>query len=208
VRLLLASANEHKIEEFRSLFAGSGHELVAPGQLGLGLVVDENGSTYYENAMLKARAYARASGVPSLADDSGIEVDALDGGPGIYSARFGDAGLTDEGRVMHLLQAVSQVPAAERSARYRCVLVVAAPGGATWSAEGVCEGAIAEAPRGNNGFGYDPIFLVPDHAQTMAELSSAEKNRMSHRARAFAALCETMRSVRFAVGEAGGGVGT
>ena len=205
LRIILASANSHKIAEFRALFAGNDIDVLAPAELGLTLDVAETGSSYYDNALLKARAYSNAAGMLALADDSGIEVDALDGAPGIFSARFGGEALTDEGRVSLLLEQLAQVPEVQRSARYRCLLVAAAPGGETWFAEGVCEGLIAAAPRGSNGFGYDPVFLVEGGEQTMAELTAAEKNLISHRARAAASMRGALRAAAAVAEEAGRG---
>jgi XTP/dITP diphosphohydrolase len=186
--LLIATHNRGKLREYADLLDDVAVELVAPEDLGLNLAVQETGDTYRENAALKAMAYAQASGRLTLADDSGLEVDALDGAPGVRSARYAPGGDTD--RVTALLQALEEqeVPQSERTARFRCVIVVADPGGETWSAEGVCEGRILEAPRGRGGFGYDPIFYLPDRERTMAELSSEEKNRISHRARAAQAI--------------------
>jgi len=203
--MILASGNSHKIAEFRALFAGNDIDVLAPAELGLALDVAETGSSYYENALLKARAYSNAAGMLALADDSGIEVDALGGAPGVFSARFGGDLLTDEGRVSLLLERLAQVPRPQRSARYRCLLVAAAPDGETWFAEGVCEGFIAAAPRGSNGFGYDPVFLVEGREQTMAELTAAEKNLISHRARAAASMREALRAAAAVAEEAGRG---
>jgi len=186
--LLIATHNRGKLREYEALLAGLPFQLVTPAHLGLGLQVVESGDTYAENARLKAVAFARASGLPALADDSGLEVDALDGAPGVRSARYalGD----DADRVTALLRALDKagVPDDERSARFRCVIVVAAPAGQTWSAEGTCEGRIIDTPRGDGGFGYDPVFFIPDRHCTMAELPAEEKNRISHRARAAQAL--------------------
>jgi len=205
MRMIVASGNGDKIAEFRALFAASDVEIVAPAELGLSLDIAETGASYYENALLKARAYAGAAGMLALADDSGIEVDALDGAPGIFSARFGGGSLTDEGRVSLLLERLALLPHAQRSARYRCVLVAAAPSGEIWTSEGSCEGFIAQAPRGSNGFGYDPVFLVEGREQTMAELTGAEKNLISHRARALASMREALRDAGAGAEEAAHG---
>jgi XTP/dITP diphosphohydrolase len=187
-RLLIATHNRGKLQEYGDLLGDVAVELVAPEELGLDLAVQETGETYRENAVLKAKAYAQASGLLTLADDSGLEVDALDGAPGVRSARYAPGRDTD--RVTTLLQALEEqeVPKSECTARFRCVIVVVEPGGGSWSAEGVCEGRIIEAPRGTGGFGYDPIFYLPDRERTMAQLSSEEKNRISHRARAVQAI--------------------
>ncbi len=187
-RLLIATGNAGKIAEFRSMLAGSDYEAVAPASLGLRLEVDETGDSYAANALLKAQAYAAASGLPVLADDSGLEVDALAGQPGIRSARYGGPGLTDEQRVALLMDRLATVPSAARTARFRCALALQEPGGRLWQADGTVEGVITTEPRGENGFGYDPIFLLPELGRTAAELTEEEKNRLSHRARALAAL--------------------
>jgi XTP/dITP diphosphohydrolase len=194
-RLLVATNNDHKIREFTRLFGGTPIELITPRALGLELDVVEDGATFAENAAIKARAFAAASGMPALADDSGIEVDALGGRPGVQSARYGGAGLTDEDRVALLLRELAGVPDRQRACRYRVVLVLAEPdGGPERVAEGATEGRVAHAAAGQNGFGYDPVFFVPDHGRTMAELSPAEKDAISHRGRAARALVDLLRS--------------
>ena len=150
--------------------------------------VEETGQTYLDNALLKARAVAAAVGLPSLADDSGIEVDALGGGPGPRSARYSGDGATDERNLGQLIAAVAGVPSGGRTARYRCVAVLAHPDGSALHAEGVCEGVLVTKPRGDRGFGYDPIFVPVGWDLTMAELEDREKDRISHRGRAFRAL--------------------
>ena len=187
-RLLIATNNAHKITEFRRLLSAAPFELVTPADLGLALDVTEDGDTFRANASLKAHAFAAASGLPSLADDSGIEVDALDGRPGLLSARYGGPGLDDDGRLHLLLREVASVHEAERTCRYRAVLVLADPSGGERMAEGVCEGRVAREPAGANGFGYDPVFIVPEYGRAMAELTPAEKDAISHRGRAVRAL--------------------
>ena len=185
--LLLASNNPGKLREVRALFADV--EVVAPAALGLDLAVEESGQTFAANAQLKARAFAAASGQIALADDSGLEVDALDGAPGIYSARYGGSDLDDAGRCQRLLAELAPYPEpAQRCARFRCVLCAVSPDGRQCQAEGTCEGLIAPASVGANGFGYDPVFLVPAYAKTMAQLDPQIKNRLSHRAQALAAM--------------------
>ena len=183
-RLLLATSNRGKLAELRELLAGCGWELVSPAEIGLGPVsVVETGRSYLENATLKAVAHAAAAGIPALADDSGLEVDALGGRPGVLSARFGGPQVaSDAERCALLLRQLEGVPGARRNARFRAVVVVALPGGRTFAREGTVEGRIAEAPRGENGFGYDPVFELPD-GRTMAELGE-KKQRISHRAHA------------------------
>jgi XTP/dITP diphosphohydrolase len=195
VRLLLASDNVGKISEFKALLRGLGWlELVTPRQLGVELCVLESGATLAENAVRKALAYWRATRMPVLADDSGLEVDALGGFPGVQSARWegpDDAARID-GLLTRLLQRgqnrLGQADEGGRSARFRCSLALVSARGEVFTAEGTCEGEIVDEPRGSHGFGYDPIFLVPEYGLTLAELSPDEKNRISHRARAMTVL--------------------
>ncbi len=154
--------------------------------------VDETGATYLDNALLKATQVAAALGVPAIADDSGIEVDALGGAPGPRSARFAGDGATDQQNLDAMLRAVRGVPAGGRTARYRCVAAVAWPDGRTSHADGVCEGALISKRRGARGFGYDPLFVPAGWDETMAELADDEKDRISHRGRAFRALAELL----------------
>jgi XTP/dITP diphosphohydrolase len=146
--------------------------------------VEESGEDFQTNAILKAKAYAGESGLLTLADDSGLEVDALDGSPGVHTARYGGVDATDEDRYSLLLRNLWSVPWERRTARFRCVIAIAEPGGGVWTAEGACEGFISLEPAGSQGFGYDPVFYVSEHGRTMAELSAEVKNRISHRARA------------------------
>jgi XTP/dITP diphosphohydrolase len=183
-RLLIASNNPGKAAEYRALLAAAGWEIVAPRDIGLRLEVEEPGADYAENARIKAIAFAQASGLVALADDSGIEVDALGGAPGPLSARFGGEDAGDEQRVALLLERLAGVPPEKRSARFRCVIAVARPEGEVSLFEGRCEGQVADEPRGEGGFGYDPVFLLPERGLTMAELSPDEKNAVSHRGRA------------------------
>ena len=165
------------------MLSGLAVELTTPAQLGLDLDVEETGETLKENATLKARAYANAGGMLALADDSGLFVDALDGAPGIRSARYGapDA-KTDEDRVELLLGTLAEVPVSHRTAAFRCIIAIAQPGSSeVHIARGELRGIIGMRPRGTNGFGYDPVFLLPDRDKTMAELESTIKNSISHR---------------------------
>ncbi|HSA99300.1 MAG TPA: RdgB/HAM1 family non-canonical purine NTP pyrophosphatase [Anaerolineales bacterium] len=184
--LLIATNNKGKVKELQDLLEDTGIELVMPAQIHLDLDVVEDGDTYAENATKKAVAFAQASGLISLADDSGLEVDALDGAPGLYSARYGapDGGkLSDAGRRAFLIRNLQDKPH-PWTARFHATIAIATPNGETHLAEGFCEGEITPEERGTGGFGYDPIFLLPDLGKTMAELSMGEKNRLSHRARA------------------------
>jgi XTP/dITP diphosphohydrolase len=181
--LLIATNNNGKVRELEKILADPQVTLLTPKDIGLVLDVEETGATYADNAILKARAFAQASGLISVADDSGLEVDALDGRPGVYSARYAGEGATDADRRAKMLRELHAV-AAPRLARFRCVIAVARTPDDIQVFEGVCEGEIIFEERGSNGFGYDPIFFMPEHGRTMAELPSELKNQVSHRARA------------------------
>lgn len=183
-RLLLASNNPGKLRELRTLLHDLPLQLVSPPDLDLALDVSENGATFDENARLKAQAFARMSGLPALADDSGLCVDALDGAPGVLSRRLGPPELDDEGRTRLLLQKLENVPPSRRSAHFMCAVALATPDGLGWTVEGRVDGVITTSPRGKAGFGYDPVFLVPALGRTFAELTSEEKDALSHRGRA------------------------
>ncbi len=155
--------------------------------LGIGLEIPELGETFAENATLKARGYAQLSGLTTLADDSGLEVEALAGAPGVQSARWAGPQATDQERIRLLQERLGEVPPAQRRARFRCVAAIATPDGRLFTTEGTVDGLIVEQPRGTHGFGYDPVFLLPDLGRTMAELDLETKNRISHRARAIQA---------------------
>jgi XTP/dITP diphosphohydrolase len=187
VKLCIATHNQGKQIEFRELLSDWGGEILFPEDLGLSLKVQEVGNSFAEIATLKATAYARASGLPTLADDSGLEVDALGGAPGIYTARYAGPGASDQDRYRKLLRELGDTPPAGRTARFRCAVAVAQPDGPVQVVEGTCEGRIAFGPSGTHGFGYDPVFIVPEFGRTMAELPAAVKNRISHRARALQA---------------------
>jgi len=192
IKLCIATNNAGKQVEFRELLAGWPGEIVFPADLGLALDVEERGDSFADIAVLKAVAYAEVSGLPCLADDSGLEVDALGGAPGIYTARYAGPGASDADRYRKLLAELGDLPPERRTARFRCAVALAYPDGAATGkevdvAEGTCEGVIAFAPRGEHGFGYDPVFYLPEHGRTMAELPAEVKNRISHRARAMQA---------------------
>jgi XTP/dITP diphosphohydrolase len=193
MRLVLATNNPGKLAEFRRLLHGSGFEAIFPADLGIHLDVPETAETYAENAAAKATAFARAARCLALADDSGLEVDALDGRPGPRSARHGGEGLTETDRVALLLRELEGVPPAQRTARFRAVAAIATPQGDVHLFEGVLEGAIALAPRGSGGFGYDPIFLV-DGSRTAGELPPDEKDATSHRGQAVRAALAWLRA--------------
>jgi XTP/dITP diphosphohydrolase len=183
-KLLLASNNRGKQREIQAILTHIDVELILPEQVGLLLEVEENGQTYAENAALKAVAFARAAGFPAMGDDSGLEVDALNGLPGLRSARFAPVpGASDADRRAYLLQRLAGQPR-PWTARFRCVIALSTPAGQTFFSEGICPGEIIPQERGHEGFGYDPIFLLPELGKTMAELNLEIKNRLSHRGRA------------------------
>lgn len=182
--LLIATNNLGKQREYEHLLSPLKLVLCTPQDLGLSITVRESGSTYAENARIKALHYLQAGGLLTLADDSGLEVDALGGEPGLHSARYAGPGAGDADRYRLLLHKLDGVPWEKRAARFRCFLVLAVPGGKVHRTEGTCEGIIAFGPQGEHGFGYDPVFYMPEHKQTMAQLPLAVKNRVSHRARA------------------------
>lgn len=191
--LVLATANPGKARELRDLLAEHLNldevTLATPDAFGLSdFSVDETGATFAENARLKAVALMQRTGCAALADDSGLCVDALDGKPGVHSARWAGSDASDAERTARLLSLLQGVPDARRAARFVCAVAVAAPGGEVAQAEGVCEGVILRAPRGLGGFGYDPVFFAPALGCTFAEASAAQKNFLSHRARALSAL--------------------
>ncbi|MBP1692177.1 MAG: hypothetical protein H6Q37_60 [Chloroflexi bacterium] len=183
-KILLASNNKGKLDEILALLADLNIELVTPAGLGLNMEVAEDGQTYAENAARKGLAFAQAANLLTLADDSGLEVDALNGAPGLYSARFSPKpGATDADRRAYLLAQLVDIPQPWK-ARFRCVIALATPSGEVKFSEGICPGEIIPEERGPNGFGYDPIFLLPELGHTMAQLEMHEKNQLSHRARA------------------------
>ncbi len=183
-KLLLATNNKGKVREYKSLLRRIPFKIVTPSELGITTEVDETGSSFEENAGLKAIALAKESGLLSLADDSGLEVDALGGEPGPLSARYAGEDASDIDRLNYLLSRLKDVPGDRRSARFRCVIAIAAPDGEVELCSGECRGLITTEPRGYNGFGYDPIFYLPELCKTMAELTPEEKNKISHRAKA------------------------
>jgi XTP/dITP diphosphohydrolase len=192
-RIAIASRNVHKLREIGRICAAWPVEwLTVENHEGPWPDVEETGDTYLENALLKARAGAAALGVPTLADDSGIEVDALGGRPGPRSARFAGEQATDGRNLEELVRSLKGVPGPGRTARYRCIAALASPDGRILHAEGVCEGTLVPKPRGSRGFGYDPIFVPAGWDRTMAELTDEEKDRISHRGRAFRALGEAL----------------
>ena len=193
LKILLATANRGKLHEIQALLAGLPLRLLIPADLGLSLQVAETGDSYAVNAALKATAFARLAGMLALADDSGLEVDALGGLPGVRSARFSPLpGATDADRRSYLLEQLAGKPR-PWAAHFHCTVALAEADGEITYFEGDCPGEIIPAERGTNGFGYDPIFLLPELGHTMAELSTDEKNQLSHRARAIKAAIPTLR---------------
>jgi XTP/dITP diphosphohydrolase len=181
MRLLIATTNPGKVREYRALLAGLDLDLVGLKDVGIDVDVDETGDTYAANAELKARAYAQLSGLATLADDSGLEVAALGGRPGVHSARYAP---DSPARIQKLLNEMITVPDDQRAAQFQCVIVLATPDGSITTTQGSCDGVIAHEARGMNGFGFDPVFYMPEHSATMAELPEDFKNQISHRARA------------------------
>lgn len=183
-RLLLATGNEHKLQELKSLLQGLPYDVVSPADIGIDATIDETGSSFEENASLKAKAMAAKSHLLTLADDSGLEVDALNGAPGILSARYAGANATDSERISFLLSQLKGVPYDKRQAKFRCVIAIAVPEGKVELCHGECHGYITFQPTGEHGFGYDPVFYLPELGKTMAELLPEIKNNISHRGQA------------------------
>ncbi len=186
MKLVLASKNQHKLVELQTILGQLGLEVVLESQIGIDVDVEETGATFAENALLKARAVMEASGMAAIADDSGLVVDALNGAPGVYSARYGHKS-SDAERTAYLLENMADVPEENRTARFVSAIACALPDGRVVTAQGACEGTILFETRGENGFGYDPVFYVPSLGKTFAEASPAEKNAISHRGRALEA---------------------
>jgi XTP/dITP diphosphohydrolase len=188
-QLVIATKNSGKMREFRELLLPLRCEVLSLADLSIDAEFEETGSTFAENAILKALAYSRLTALPVIADDSGLEVEALGGKPGIYSARYAGPGASDADRIRKLLDELGKC-SGSRNARFVCAIACAREGSLILEAEGECRGIIAEEPRGNNGFGYDPVFYFPELGKTYAELDKSEKNLHSHRARAVAALVQ------------------
>ena len=199
MKVVLASKNKHKLEEISKITEKFDMELVLESELGVDIDVEETGSTFEENSFLKAEAVMKATGLPALADDSGIAVDALNGEPGIYSARYGfDESLDDRGRLNLLLKNTEHVPDDKRQAKFVCVITLVTPQGQTIQARGEVHGMLLRAPAGENGFGYDPIFYYPPFGKSLAQVSPEEKNRVSHRANALKVLYEKLKEAGYA----------
>ena len=199
MKVVLASKNPHKLVEISQITEKFGMELVLESQLGVDVDVEETGSTFEENSFLKAEAVMKATGLPALADDSGICVDALGGEPGIYSARYGfDDSLDDFGRLQLLLKNTENVPDGQRQAQFVCVITFVTPDGKVIQARGEVHGELLRAPFGEGGFGYDPIFYYPPFGKSLAQVSPAEKNSVSHRANALKVFYEKLKEAGYA----------
>jgi XTP/dITP diphosphohydrolase len=191
MKFVLASKNKKKLEEMEQILSALGVEVLSETQAGVDVTVEETGTTFAENAQLKAQAVMGASGLPAIADDSGLCVDALNGAPGVYSARYGGEGLDDAGRCKLLLEAMRG--SMDRRCGFVSAICCAFPNGDVLTAQGECRGTLAYAPRGENGFGYDPIFFVPEQKKTFAQLTAQEKHQISHRGRALAEFQEKLK---------------
>ena len=199
MKVVLASHNPHKLKEISKITEKFGIELVLQSDLGVDIDVEETGSTFEENSYQKAETVMKATGLPALADDPGIAVDALNGEPGIYSARYGfDESLDDWGRMMLLLKNTEHVPDGSREAQFVCVITFITPEGQVIQARGEIHGELTREPRGENGFGYDPIFFYPPFGKTTAEVSPEEKNAVSHRGVALQKFYEKMKEAGYA----------
>ena len=199
MKVVLASKNRHKLQEISRITEKFGIELILQSELGIDLDVEETGTTFEENSFIKAEAVMKATGLPALADDSGIAVDALNGEPGIYSARYGfDESLDDWGRLELLLKNTEHVPDGQRQAQFACVITMVTPEGQVIRARGEIHGELTREPRGENGFGYDPIFYYPPLGMTTAELPPEKKNEVSHRGNALKLFYEKMKEAGYA----------
>lgn len=187
-RIIFATTNQGKMREIREIMKDSGYEILSMREAGISVDIAEDGTTFEENALIKARTIANRTGEISMADDSGLEIDWLDGAPGITSARFLGENTGYDVKNRYLLQKLEDVPEAERTARFVCAIACVWPDGRSLTKRGTIEGYIGYEERGTNGFGYDPIFMVPEYGKTTAELSMEEKNEISHRAKALRAM--------------------
>ena len=195
MKVILASKNPHKLTELSVILSQHGFEIALESEYGLDIDVDETGTTFEENSLLKAEAVMKASGLPVLADDSGLMVDALDGAPGVYSARYGHKS-SDGERTEFLLENMKDVPDGKRTAKFVCVITCLWPDGRKIVARGECPGVITHEVHGENGFGYDPVFYLPELGMTYAELPSEQKNAISHRARALQDFCRKYQQMQ------------
>ena len=199
MKVVLASKNKHKLVEISEITKKFGIELVLQSDLGIVIDVEETGTTFEENSFIKAEAVMKATGLPAMADDSGIAVDALNGEPGVYSARYGfDDTLDDWGRLELLLKNTEHVPDGQRQAQFVCVITMVTPDNQVIQARGEIHGELTREPRGENGFGYDPIFYYPPFGKTTAELTPEEKNGVSHRGNALRVFYDKMKEAGYA----------
>ena len=196
MKVILASKNQHKLTELSAILSGLGFEIALESEYGLDIDVDETGTTFEENSLLKAEAVMKASGLPVLADDSGLMVDSLDGAPGVYSARYGHKN-SDAERIGYLLANLKDVPAGSRAAKFVCVITCLWPDGRKIVARGECPGEILTSPRGGAGFGYDPLFYYAPFHKTFAEMRADEKNSISHRGVAMQAFAKAFAKLKF-----------
>ena len=199
MKVVLASKNQHKLVEISKITEKFGFDLVLQSELGVDIDVEETGTTFEENSFIKAEAVMKATGLPALADDSGIAVDALNGEPGIYSARYGfDESLDDWGRLLLLLKNTEHVPDGQRQAQFVCVITMVTPDGKTIQARGEIHGELLREARGENGFGYDPIFYYPPFGKSTAEMDPEEKNAVSHRGNALRVFYDKLKEAGYA----------
>lgn len=198
MKVVLASKNPHKLEEISEITRQFGMELILQSQLGVDIRVEENGTTFEENSLIKAKAVMEATGLPAIADDSGLAVDALNGEPGVYSARYGfDDTLDDWGRLQLLLKNMENVPDGQRQGKFVCVITFITPAGEVIQARGEVHGEILRQAQGKNGFGYDPVFYYPPLGKTLAQIPAEDKNRISHRGQALKILNEKLKEKNY-----------
>ena len=199
MKVVLASKNKHKLVEISQILEQLDIQLVLQSELGVDIDVEETGTTFEENSLQKAEAVMRATGLPALADDSGIAVDALNGEPGVYSARYGfDESLDDFGRLLLLLKNTEHVPDDQRQAQFVCVITLITPEGELFQARGEVHGQLLRAPAGEGGFGYDPIFYYPPYGKSLAEVTAEEKHQVSHRGKALKKLYDMLKEAGYA----------
>lgn len=192
-RFIVATKNKGKLAEIKEILHDFSFEVISMEEAGITKDIEENGTTFEENALIKAEEIFRVTGEMVMADDSGLEVDYLNGAPGIYSSRFAGEGATDEDKNKKLLKLLEGVPFEKRSARFVCVIAVIFPDGQRFTVKGTCDGYIGFEPIGNNGFGYDPLFFMPEYNMTTAQMEPEQKNRISHRGKALAKMVEELR---------------
>lgn len=191
--IILATNNKSKVKEISEMMSGNDITFVSLADAGINVEVEETGTTFEENALLKAREICKLSGKPTISDDSGLEIDALDGAPGIYSSRFMGEDTSYDIKNNALIEKLENVADPDRTARFRCCMALVLPDGREFVTEGAMEGIIAREPKGINGFGYDPILFIPEYNRTSAELSSEEKNNISHRGEALRKMIEVIK---------------